>query len=467
MASNTFKLGRGLFGTEPLAHRNETPIRIHWTTASIPTSGAITGHDPLTIFLRFLLSTGSGLNYSGSGTNYDTYQYGAGLGIPYQRVDITGIEALQALPEYDSNIKMFFLMTGEDKAKKFLQEELLRPYGMYMTVTNEGIITVKWPKNPEKYYVSLANNNFSVKVPSGGTTYNASIAAGVYTRDEMATAIDNAITAAAGGTWTVAYNTSTNKMEITHAGAADWDIIASSDSGWEGIGFDTLPHTGITDGVAEAADTATAKFTGRALTEDDIWDIKHADNRDDQVTSVLYMFDHDPKEKIFQTQRWYISAEDANLGGSLRDRMHVIKSKGLVSNDPGALGKYVNLWTHQVANGCGLTPAEVTSGGIDDDSMGLLTAARILDRYRQPPMHFRAKLLWTHNDLEVGDTIQLTYSPAGVFVDRELNADTLTSRTFELVRVHPNFQGGYVEIEALGHRDKDTTSVSISTVGTD
>lgn len=467
-----------MFRTQPQAHLNGTRGRLGWTSGDIPSSGAITGHDAITLALRLLISTGYATNYSGSGTNYDAYERGIGLGIPYQRVDITGCEAVQSQFDFDTNVKLILSSFDGVWAKRTIEQHILRPFGCFFTFTKSGQITIKRPKNPEKYYVSPHNQTLSFKLPTTGTEYDATLNVGVYNPNEMATEVARALNATATSGWECDYGGGTaNTIRVRNTGDS-WDLIydSGSDQGWQTIGYDQ----GVVNTAANTyleADNTTAVFSGITLTEDDLFDVRMIPNTREYISSVMWFYDHglsglglfgnpqpggivrDPENDQYMTQRWYINAETVNLGGPLLDHIHEIKSKCLFS---GAGGSY-SMWT-EPSSGCDPEQQD-PSGGIDDDGWIQLVSAHLLDRFLQPPPRFAAKLPWRLNTLEHGDQVQVTYPIAGKLIDRELGLDTLTTRTFDIVRIRDEAQRGYVPCEFLGHRSPDTPSVSVSVRG--
>ena len=192
--------------------------------------------------------------------------------------------------------------------------------------------------------------------------------------------------------------------------------------------------------------------------------MKQIDNRDNQITSVIYEFDYDwfGDSGEFLNQREYVDAEMVNLGDVLGSHRYVIKAKGLLG------ANYTNKapafsFTIEGADclaGARTNPAPTS--GVDYDSLPRLIASMLIDRYRHPPLKFKANVRLNHWNLELGDQVQVTYAPKGLFVDREANTDTLTTRVFDIVQWNPRFGQGYIEATFMGHR----LSTSPSTVVT-
>lgn len=469
MATATLTIGRGLRKTIPQEKVYAlTPFVMGWTNADIPTA---TGDDPISLILKLLISTGGGGNYSGSGTNYDAFETGIGLGVPYTRINLTSFTNITAEYDFDSAMKLAFINIGPGNggvpAADMFEQECCRPFGIYLVTGNDGTLKAVRPKNPNKYHVSNANNDIKVKVPTGGTTFSGALVTGIYSPAEMATEVARALNAVSSG-FSCTYSTSTNKFTITKAAA--FDIIASADNGWLALGY-TGTQTNVTSAPSDAV---TGKFTGTTLTENDLWDIKAIPNRDDQITSVIWLYDYHggvgkPEatgpsigEERYDEQRIYLSAEDVNLGDYLAAHQFLIKSKGLQSGGGTYIGSPIAYWKETAAS---CTPTRVnppSTAAVDTDSMSTLVSAMLLDRYTKPPMKFSAKLRWKHNTLEIGDNVAITYPLSGVFVDRELNAVTLTSRIFEIIKLTPNWRNGYLDATFLGHRASTTPSVVVT-----
>jgi hypothetical protein len=94
--------------------------------------------DPLSILLCLLLSK------KGNKTNHATYDIlpeGVGLGWPSAWVDVTGIEALRDSTHLGDYNLSFVIPAGED-AKKWIEENLLRPNMLFVVEKWDGTVSV-------------------------------------------------------------------------------------------------------------------------------------------------------------------------------------------------------------------------------------------------------------------------------------------------------------------------------------
>ena len=200
--------------------------------------------------------------------------------------------------------------------------------------------------------------------------------------------------------------------------------------------------------LTTTSDVATGTFTPAAtLSKNDMWNVVPIDNRDDQIGEVVYLMDYDADSRSYRTSLPFIDADSANLADIQGPRTYTISSKGLISASTTAAP-----WCVSLTTAC--TPAQVrpsSAFGADAGTWAKLYASMLLDRYKQPPMKFKARLKWQYNTLEVGDVVKVGYDISNVFSDFELNTTTLTNRLFEIVELHPNFEGS-LDATFLGHR---------------
>jgi hypothetical protein len=419
-----------------------------WTNCDFKNASPPTGDDPIDLMLRLLISTGAKNNWSGAGTNYDYYdEAGVGLGIPQDRIDIPSFTAIQAQYDYDSSQRVFFHIIEPMAAKEFIEQELCLPFGLYLLTGNDGKIKLIRPRHPQKFYIGNVNKTLTVKYPATtGTIYNATLPIGVYTAQQLATSVATAINAVVPGAgFSCSYNTSTWKFTLSKSNA--FDLLASPDAGWTTAGWTTVPVNNTTSTTSQ---TARGQFTGPTLTEKDMWGVQQVDNRDDQVSSVVYMFDYDVDKDAYRSSRRYVDTEAVNLGDTMAAHELVIRSRGLISADANAASWVVHF--KAPVSGCDPDVKRPTAAaGVDADTWAKLYAHSVLDRYKQPPLKFRARLKWTWNTLEVGDVVKVNYSIPGIFSDYERNSPVLSNRLFEIVELHPNFDGS-LDATFLGHR---------------
>ena len=472
MPSVAINAARGLGGRpNPELITSDQPIRVGWMNVDF-TSDNIDGDDPLAALLRFMISTGTGDNYSGSGTNYDVYEAGVGLGIPQEHIDIAGIEAIQSQADYDSDVRcvfQFLLHTGpaserkdprRESALEFFAKELCRPFGYYLRTGNDGKIGVVRPKNPMKFHVSKSNDAFKVTI--GATPYTGSLAVGIYSPSEMVSHVNTQMATAISGsgrTITASYSTSTNLFTFT-IDSGTFSIDDPGDDGWKTFGF-----TGTKAAAgSQVSDVAVGAAPSVTLDKDDFIrdSVRPLSSRGTQISEVRFHYNYDLTDDVYQTVRWYIDAESINLGDPIGSRVYEIKSRGLYEKAT-AIGIAAQYYKAP-ASGCTGTAVSPSSSAyyVNNDSWAKLYAAMLLDRYKNPPLKFKAKLTWEWNHLEVGDNALVTYDVVGQLVDRERNAASLTSRVFEIVELHPNFAEGTLDATFLSHRLFTTTSVSVT-----
>lgn len=88
------------------------------------------------------------------------------------------------------------------------------------------------------YNVNATNNNVDIK--TGGSSYTATVTAGVYNANNFASALQTALTSAVSNSWTVTYNT--NQLTYTIGGSSNFQLLFSSGthastSMWQLCGF--------------------------------------------------------------------------------------------------------------------------------------------------------------------------------------------------------------------------------------
>lgn len=117
-----------------------TTRRTIFLTASETAPVVLTGN-PLTLLLQVLISTGAGTNWSGAGTNYDVLSANNGLALPYQLVDIAGIEALRT-SDFPSDTYSFSI-TQPQLGKDFLELEICKTTNCYPLVKQDGKLSLR------------------------------------------------------------------------------------------------------------------------------------------------------------------------------------------------------------------------------------------------------------------------------------------------------------------------------------
>lgn len=108
----------------------------------------------INIMLRILLSTGDGTN----GT-YDTYPAVNGLGISESFVDIAGIEQVRDDWFPGASAHMMFTITKREKAKDWIEREILKVLNVYPVIDGQGRFTIKPFKPHIKTTVQIQSFN--------------------------------------------------------------------------------------------------------------------------------------------------------------------------------------------------------------------------------------------------------------------------------------------------------------------
>lgn len=100
--------------------------------------GSATYHDPISVILCLLLSrTGDKTNHA----TYDVLPEGLGLALPASLVDVSGMEALRD-STYLAGAQLRFIIEPNTDAKKWIEEQILRPCLLFFTETWEGKISL-------------------------------------------------------------------------------------------------------------------------------------------------------------------------------------------------------------------------------------------------------------------------------------------------------------------------------------
>lgn len=462
---STINLRRGLANTGLQAQAYAaTTGTLEWSNG-IFTGATPVGTTPLALLLRLLTSTGtSGAN----GTN-DVYRAGIGLGIPQDQIDLTTFDAITSAVDWDTNGQLFFRITKPEPAKQFIEEEICRPFGLYLVTGNDGKIRCVRSRHPQLFYIGDSNRRLTVR-PTSTAQYTGLLDIGVFTADQMCEKVDAALsTFNLNGngkchhftcSWdAVAHKFSLSMMTQNWVGdtcgsivSDAFDIVVTGDpKGWNTLGW-TANVNDVQSETPTTAPEAVGTFTTtNALSKDDMWAVRMVDNQEDRITSVVYSFDYDLKKDSYQTTRVYSDPEYVALEDSFGPHEYFIQARGLVSGGPNSKGWPAFFMEPEGGSCAPQRKRPDLAVGVNADTWAKLHALALIDRYRQPPIKFRAKLKWKWNGLEVGDLVRVSYDIRGVLIDHELNKDTLDNRIFEIVELHPNFDGS-LDATFLGHR---------------
>lgn len=170
-------VARGLFGTQPVAHkegalvqeifpvvRKSTAANATWDKATSKFSSVATTNSPLDadhpllLILQMLLSTGAGTNTAGGATrNYDVLPVDYGMAVDYTRVDITGIEAA-AMEE--PTLRFSGLVEAPLNFCDFMRQ-VLKIAGYYYIITVGDKFTIRRlrPPKPDVSSRAITNSN--------------------------------------------------------------------------------------------------------------------------------------------------------------------------------------------------------------------------------------------------------------------------------------------------------------------
>ncbi len=467
-----------------------SPIRVFWSNLLTKTSSPPTGEDPINLILEMLISTGQvPANWSGgTNTNYDVFELGVGLGIPEDQIDLQSFTDIRAQLDYDPKLALAFAFLQPVPAKDFIEQELCKPFGFYLSTGTDGRIRCVRPRHPQKFYIGGVNMALGQNL-YGPASDPLLLPVGVFTGDEIAALVTSEFKRIPNATIPdpfCTYDHGTNRFSMPGQVQIGSNLNpvplvlqrrAAIGSAWPTLGFPTLPTVGVTSGplVSQPVGQLSQAIKDRTLTKDDMWGVQTLDNRADQITSVVYEHDYNFDTGVFQQRRHYFDPQAYGFNGSLGPFEYRIQSRGVGItwlSGPTDLPQ-TQSWTGAFAppsSGCDpiatrqlvTTPTGSTPGGgvvvvggqivlADADAWAQLVAFSLMDRYRQPPLKFRAHLKWKWNSLQVGDVVRVNYTIPGVFADFEMNASTLANRLFEIVELHPNFDGS-VDATFLGHR---------------
>ena len=412
-----------------------------WGEGTFPDPQEIPGSNPIDLTLQFLLSTGAGTN-----GDYDVFEPGVGLGIPESLVDVASFASLKdpAIEfDYDVDQRVFFIFTAPEPAKRFIETELCRPFGFYLATGNDGKIRCVRPRHPQKFYIGGSNNRL--------TPSNRRIPIGVYTGPELAAEVSKALENLEGvfGSQACTYDEPNHWFEVVATSPGYAITPADEDSIWPTLGW-TTPTTlsGTVSGAVRGA--LPQAIVDRTLTQDDMWGVRILDNRGDRIVSVTYQYDYDVATGNYLSFRRYADLEAMQLLGPISSPDYTIRSRGLISG-----GVFGNSWVAPVKSpvfGCKGKRAIIDRRwSVDANTWTRLHALSLIDRYKEPPLKFRARLKWRWNTLEIGDVVRVHYTIPGIFMDFERNKDWLDNRLFEVVELSPNPDGS-IDATFLGHR---------------
>lgn len=422
--------------------------------------------DPIDLLLGFMTSAvGGAVN-----GDFDVFKRGIGLAIPASLIDIDSFTDVQDQNDYDALIRVLFLFSTATPAIDFFEAELCKPFGWYLATGNDGRIKLVRSKNPTKLHFSQSNNSFTFTLSNAPNHPRTVILpGGVYTRAEVAAALQALMRSATGDTAMQVNHASGSPELFEMSFSGSNDITFTLTDSWRTLGF-TAGRTNDANPIAEEAvaqfeDTSSAGDYN-VLDENDITDVEPIDSLGSRVAEVWFRCNYDWNAEEFTVIKTFTDAEVANLDGQVEP--YEIESKGLIAafRNSGVKTRSPMAVLLPPASGCEGTLVDVSSSyGIDaSNSFASLFCSMLFDRYRGQPVRFKAKLPWKFNRLEVGDNVKISYAIDGVFADYEIGAGqigvdaprtTTITRIFEVVSIKPDFSRGRLEAEFLSHRRGD------------
>jgi hypothetical protein len=133
--------------------------------------------NPIDIILQILMSSGDGNNFSGTGTNYDVFPLGQGIGIPYTSVNISNI--VNNVRGQISNMTFYGYFTDQVKGLKFIQENILPMCLCFLYTNVNGNVDMNIPYPAGSLdAITLDQTNivdnpqFKANIQTGGYFYN-------------------------------------------------------------------------------------------------------------------------------------------------------------------------------------------------------------------------------------------------------------------------------------------------------
>jgi len=107
-------------------------------------------------------------------------------------------------------------------------------HATYLAANASNVIRSKiW--QPTGYFEITATNNI-IRINDGGGAASAAVTVGTYTAASLATEMQTQLNTTSSG-WTVAYNTTTLKFELSNTGSVDLLLSFTTNTIWDVIGF--------------------------------------------------------------------------------------------------------------------------------------------------------------------------------------------------------------------------------------
>lgn len=159
--------------TQVILGANGSPSsQIHQAGSSVENYVLYQGN-PIDIILQIALSTGTGQNYSGTGTNYDVLPAGQGIGIPFSQVNVANF--LVQKSKFVSWMQFSNYFTKQTTALKFFQDHIFQQAQLYLFNNKAGQLDVKlvYYPIPTTDFIQIDDSNI-IGIPQ----FNASLQTG-------------------------------------------------------------------------------------------------------------------------------------------------------------------------------------------------------------------------------------------------------------------------------------------------
>lgn len=134
--------------------------------------------NPVDIMLQIIMSTGTGTNYSGSGTNYDVFPSSQGIGVSPSMVNVTNFQNQKN--RFISWMYFSNYFSDQVTALKFFQEHIFRQAQLYIFTNKSGQLdlSMAYYPLPQVNPITIDNSNvkgipvFNSNLQTGNDFYN-------------------------------------------------------------------------------------------------------------------------------------------------------------------------------------------------------------------------------------------------------------------------------------------------------
>lgn len=129
-----------------------TPSQVHQAGSKVDNYILFQGN-PVTIMLQIIMSTGTGSNWSGTGTNYDVLPASQGIGVPWNLVNITGFTT-----KMNTFISWFYFsqfFMAQTNAIQFFQDHIFQQCQCFLFTNRSGQLDINF------VYMALPTSNYT------------------------------------------------------------------------------------------------------------------------------------------------------------------------------------------------------------------------------------------------------------------------------------------------------------------